>query len=419
MPTILGPANTYSTTVTGGTGFPGDEATGHGMREFVSYIDALEPWNTSFYSRLKKGPSVWKSKVEWGVRKQLPHTVTIAEALTAISGADTITFATGHGQRLMKGSVLYIPEDATGNAAEILWLHNVDAVLTTDTWTNVIRAQGGTSGVVHDINVVAQVIGVAVPDMADHPEAPIQYGDLFFNRRQRFPKKITVDSAEDIQKDWENQSGGNFEIRLEQAARQIKLEFEKGLILGRRQDGTPDPAGKRPSLMSGLEHFAVLSTNTYDLNGALLNYYDFEEVLRDGWNEIDANFGDTFMMNMNTKSIFDTIINIKRRAEADTTMLDLRMEKVRFSPGTANVLVNRYVPNGMILAFRFQDLMQCSYVGLDWHFARKKPGIDTDGDYSVGSISSDRTFVAEAPATLAVITDFNDDISAYPVDLSV
>ena len=98
MATAFSPGNlnTYSSGITGGTGYPGDADTGHGMRQFASYVDALEPFQTQFLSRLNKGKAIWKSKLEAGVRAQMPHRVTLNEALDASeTGIDVAT-----GERL-------------------------------------------------------------------------------------------------------------------------------------------------------------------------------------------------------------------------------------------------------------------------------------------------------------------------------
>lgn len=414
---ITPPLNTYSTSTTSGTGYPGDAATGHGMREFTSYIDELELYNTKFLAMVKKGKPVTQAKVEFGVRKQTPHTVGLLTTMT--NNQTTMILASGDGPKVHNGMVILIPSDGT-NAAEIVWVPDSGTNVSVDTVT-IVRAQGGTSGVAHVATLVCPIIGVATTDNSTHPTGVITFGNLYFNNRQRFAEKIQVDSAEDIQKNWEDPDGGLFERRLEKIAKDLKVKFEKALLRGRRQTGAADVSAKRPPMLSGIEHFAELSTNTYALNSALFNIYDFETALRTGLNNIDVNFGDIAVMNYNTKAIIDSLPNIKRRLTATDTKLDLRLETVEFSAGSLNFLAlpsDRW-PDGSIVICRSKDLEIRPYVGLDWHFARQKPGVETDGDFAIGSISGDFTFIPEALDPFAWISGFDTTLANYPRDLAV
>ncbi|HSE45009.1 MAG TPA: hypothetical protein VLA89_06740 [Gemmatimonadales bacterium] len=416
MSTVLsGSLNTYSSSITSGTGYPGDADTGHGMRQFVSFVDELEPWNTKFLSKVKKGKAVWDSKLEAGVRVQMPHRVTLNEALD--NSETGIDLASGHGARLHQYMVLYIPPDASGNAAEVVWIPSGGVTAGSDTIT-VVRAQGGTSAVAHDTALTIEVIGVALPDLTDYPIAPVIWGDLHYNYRQRFSKSVKVDKAEDIQHNWEDPDGNVFERKLAKTAKQAKLEFEKALLLGRRQVGAPSTP--TPSLLSGVDHFCELSGNSDDLNGAILNIYDLEAAIRDRREEVDANYGDTAIFNYTTQAMLDTAFNLKRQATMSDTSANLQLQSVTFGAGSLQFLplpTNRF-PETKIDIVRFDDLAYYPYQQLDWSFFRKEMGVDTDGSYEIGSISADFTFLPEALDPMFQIIDFEDDITLYPRDLN-
>lgn len=413
MPAIVrAPLNTYSQNVTGGTGYPGDAATGHGTREFVKWVNALENQKTPFLSSLPMLSPVTNPKPEWGVKATLPHRATIDEPLDTTE--TDITLVAGHGARVQQGQLLYLPQDLTGNAAEICW---VSAEPSADTLT-VVRGFAGTAAVNHDTGLICELLAPAMPELSDHPRVPMVFGNLFYNHVQRIPGKIEVDLREDVTPNLEFPSANIFESRLQEAAVNIKKKTEKLYIYGQRYAGDPNPSAKKPSTMSGLRHFAILSGNTYDLNGALLNPFDIEEVFYDLWNNVDEEAGTEVLCSMNTARILDTQPNGARHLTANDDEVTLSVRRWKFRTGVVEVTVNRDVADDEMFIYNKKYLGQAPYKGLDWHFARKKAGVDTDGDYVQGSISSDRTFFAFAPATMAHIKGWNTDRSAYPYDLA-
>ncbi len=409
---VRGGLNTYSQSVTGGTGYPGDAATGHGTRLFVKWVDALERSNTPFMSSLDKLKSINNPKPEWAVKARLPHRVTLGAALD--NTATVITLAAGHGTRLQQGQILYIPADDANNPVEICWVSTEpsgDSVA-------VVRGYAGTTAVAHLDGLVIEILAPALPELSDHPLAPIVFGNLFYNRKQRVAMKIEVDLAEDVTPNLEYPGANIFESRLKEKAVDAKQQLEKTMILGQRTAGDPNPSAKRPSTLSGLRHFAILSGNTYDLADELLSPNDIEEVFYDHWVNVDENGGKNVLCSMNTARILDTGLNPSRLATVKDDEVNLMVRKWHFRTGTVEVTVNPYIPDGEMYIYNPKYLGYAPYEGLDWHFARKKAGVDTDGDYVQGSISGDFTFFAFAPSTMAVISGWNTDRSAYPMDLA-
>lgn len=410
---ITPPLNTYSTGVTGGTGYPGDAATGLGQREFISYMDALLPYNTKFDTMLGKGGTVTQSKLEGGRRKRKGVQLTVNEALT--NSDTTITFTSA--ALVHPGMVILIEYDGV-NAEEVVWVPMNSTITATD--VGVLRGQG-TPAVAHLTAITATIIGVATPDGSNHPTAPVQFGNQWFNYRQRFAEAINIDSAEDIQHDWEHPNGNIFETRLAETASYIKLLREMAFLRGRRAVGAPST--NTANKLGGLYQFAgEIADNFYDLNGGLLNIYDFETVLRDGLNTVDSAFGDVAIMSNTVKAIIDTSFNAARRAGMDTTSGKFMVDTLTFSAGELTFVPLRdevWPSTAGIAIVRMSDVKYYPYQGLDWHFARQVPGVDTGGDFKIGSISCDVTFMPSALETMSLIGNFVTDISQYPRDLAI
>jgi hypothetical protein len=416
MATIVrSPSNTYSSTDSG-SGWIGDAATGHGVRSIVAVVDALDARPTPFLNSIKKGASVDTRKIEWATRARMPLSVTLGEAIDTSETAWDL--ATGHGDRLQKGDVLWIPVDASGNAEEIVIVS--DDADGTDT-RDVVRAMGGTTGVAHDTATVAQIIGVAMPENSDHPLAQYIFGDLFYNYPQRFAGKVQLDGRAIVHPTVEDPDGNVYERRLQEVAMDEKVKLERALIMGQRQAGatTSTTPGASSSMMSGLRHFTTLAGNTYDLGGALITMSDVETALYDRWTEIGDNLGDTIIASMLTVMLFDTQLNNRREFTASDTSVDTRILKWTNRLGTFNIVPSKWVPDGEIIGYNPSFCEYRPFEGLDWHFAKKEMGVETNGDYVIGSVSGDFTFVCEAIETTWRLYGANTTRSDYPTDVSI
>ena len=56
--------------------------------------------------------------------------------------------------------------------------------------------------------------------------------------------------------------------------------------------------------------------------------------------------------------------------------------------------------------------------GGQFHCPSQQEGTNTDGDYTIGSVSGDFSFSALAPKTMGKIYGFDVDIDSYPASLS-
>jgi len=398
--------------------WPGDAATGHQVRGIAAVVDALDNRPTPFQKSITKGPALDILKVEWANRARMPLTVTLNEAVDASETA--IDLASGHGDRLQAGDVVWIPVDASGNAEEILIVS--DAADGTDT-RDFVRAMGGTTGVAHDTGTVCEIIGVAMPANSDHPLAQYIFGDLAYNYWNRFAGKVQLDHTAVVHPTVEDPDGNVYERRLMEVAEDEKVKLERTLIMSQRQAGSASSTtpGASSPMMSGIRHFATLSGNTYDLNQALVTIEDVNEAIYDRWMEIGDEVGKTIIGSMLTCLLFDTQLNNRREATMSDTRINMGPITWTNALGSFKLVPSYWVPNGELIGY---NPKYCSYhpfegPGGDWHFARKQMGVDTDGDYVIGSVAGMFTFKCEAIETTWRLHDINVTRDDYPMDVSV
>jgi hypothetical protein len=408
--------NPYGSGDSGGTGWPGDAATGHGTRLITKVVDAIDNRATPFIGSVKKGGPVDQNKVEWANRARMPLTITLGEAVSIAEG--TIDLSSGHGNRLQLGDVVWVPVDASGNAEEIMIV--TDAADGTDT-RDFAKGMGGTSDVAHDSGTVCQIIGVGMPMNSDHPLAQYIFGDLAYNYVQRFAGKVQLDKRSVAHPTVEDPDGNVFERRLMEVAADEKVKLERSLLMGQRQagNGASTTPGASSPLMSGLRHYATLSGNTYDLGSALLTIQDVNEALYDRWNEVGDNLGSTMIASMLTVLLFDSQLNNRREFANNTTSVNFQFLEWTTRLGTFKIIPSKWVPDGEVWGYNAEFCEYNAFEGLDWHLDRKEAGVNTNGDYVIGSVAGDFTFQYHALETAFRIYGANTSWDDYPMDISV
>jgi hypothetical protein len=407
-----GGINTGSFGVTGGSGYPGDAATGHGVREFAKWVDDFNTDKTRFLESLDKlSPVPGTDKIEFGVKARLPHRVTLGEAVDVAE--TTITLASGHGARVQQGQVIFIPADGT-NLEEYVW---VESAPSGDDIT-VVKGFAGSDDLAHLTGVVCECLAPAMPQLSDHPLSPVVFGDLFYNHSQRIPQKLQMDKRADVTPNLEFPDGNILEQRIEEKVEMAKVWLQKSFILGQRSPEVFTSGAKRPSTFSGLRHFCILSGNSYDLEDQLLTYYTFEEVMLDLWEEVDDEAGKAAAMHPRTKALLNMSFNPRRQATMSDTNANLTVNNVTFDVGTMETHLFRDIPVGEIYVYNPEYLAYAAVEGLDWHKAYRKAGEETAGDFDEVSVSGDFTFFAFAPSTMAIISGFETNRAAYPIDFA-
>jgi hypothetical protein len=402
-----GSGNYYSNSLTDGY-IPGDAATGHVLRYIDGFVDALEPYDTPFLSTIGIGAELDNPKPEWGQRYQMPHRVTLDSNLTNV--ATTMVVDTGQGAYLQQYMVLKILDSTNGD--EIVWIDQAPADWTGADSPDIIRAQGGTVGVAHTAPLTVEVIGVAEPATVDHAESPYNFGDLQYNRFQRFGGMIPMDNLGRVTPNHEIK-GDQLVERIKEQAKLFKLQLEKAVVHGRRQVGTPDESAKRPDMMGGIGQF--LTTNVTDLNGAALTVASLEEATADVWDLVDTNLATTLYMNMNTKRILSRLLEPIRftNMTPSQTSVDTRFTRVTLDTGTFNFVVSRYMPDGEIWGLNPRDLKIHPYKDSRWSIRE----LATQGDYSKQAIHGVYTLIFKRERAAFRIHDFDTTLSNYSLGL--
>ena len=395
--------NTYSTGITGGV-VPGDAATGHVIRYVDGFVDALEPEETPFLTLFGTGPEIDQRKVEWGQSYNLPHVVGLNTTMN--NSQTTIIVNSGEGSYLQQYMVLRIIDPTNGD--EIVWISVAPGSWGSADTPTIVRAQGGTSAVVHTAPLTVQVIGIAEPQNVDHPQGSYLYGDWQYNYFERFGLYLQFDKAARYQPNWERK-GDLLKTEITEKGKDLKILLEKALIYGRRQAGTPDPSAKRPEMLGGITQF--LTTNVYNQSSAALTIAALETATADVWNKVGAKMPTTLWMNMNTKRIVDRLIEPIRFTNMGPkeTSIDLRLTNVRLETGDFSFGVNRYMPDGEI--WGIDSSMGKVHPGknLAWHLKE----IATGGDYDKLAVSGDYTFVLKAERKQFRIYGFDTTLANY------
>lgn len=397
--------NTYISTDTDGT-FPGDAATGSRTRYISDWVRALAPYTTPLLSSLSVGKPVNVFKHEWGQSYQLPHTVGLNEPLD--NSETGIDVTTGHGVRVQPYMVIYIPEDSSNNAAEIVWVQSISG----DTLT-VVRGQGGTSAVAHDTGLTMDVIGVAEPQNVVHPRGSIIYGDTAFNYPQRFATSLQYDEFARWEPNLEFGNGDQLMKQIRRKQLDLKIGFEKALFRGGRQagvaDSTPD-TDKRPSMFGGLNFF--VTTNVTDKDNVKLSIMDIENQLANIWESAGENMPRVLLMNLKTKRIINRMMDAFRGSYTpmDENRARLVWESVTFETGTYFLGVSRRCYDSEVYGVDLDMLKIYPYQNQDWQTVE----LATQGAHEIRAIRGAFTFEVKAEASMFRITDFDINLASYP-----
>lgn len=394
--TVRGAINTRPSSITGGF-----QDANLITRDLTAFMDAIDRTDTPFLDSLSKGGGVNQFKHEWGIRAITPRPITLAAGIN--NSVTSIAWATGHGSRLQQGHLIRLEE---GGNVEHIW---VKADPTGDTTPVVKRGFQGTTAYAFTTAAKARAISIAMPENSDHPIAPITTGDNYFNYPQRLAKMIPMDRRA-IKTPRYDYDGNQMERAMLDVGSELKVDLENALIVGRRHAGDPNPASTEPSTLGGLLQFCELSGNVYNLGGALLNVYHFEEALAALDLQIGANAGTKILGHLTGKRIINRLMNNRRDADMKTTSANLTWDKMTIETGTYEFTHSRNMPENVFAVYNPKWVKYRPYDGLDWH----EEELPHMGDYERRSISGDFTMEAMAPGSMALIQGFNIDLSLYP-----
>lgn len=393
--------NTFEDTVSGGSQPPASK-----IIKVFDWVKRLSPYETPLLSLIGYGPEIDQDIYYWGQSYQLGHSGVLAEDLTV--GETAIDVAAGTGERFHKYQVIAVTDyDGSGyldhSTREIMWVTNVlDDTLTVD------RGEGGTADVVHTgtglYPALVEVVGQALPQNTDFVITPVIRGDQQYNYFQRFFGMVQADQMARHMPTHENKTDILLED-LEETTKMVKLSLEKAIIYGGRQRGvigTPTA-----TLMGGLDTF--ITTNVTDLAGVNLSLYSLESEIRDLWKSVGENRATKLLMSADTASLFDTLLNPYREASMDTTSATLMLDKVKFRFATFDIVVSRWIPNGIIYGIRPEFIKVHPFKGNNWQVE----DVPTSGPYQKKAIWGDFSLSLKAESTMFRIAGFSQNEANY------
>lgn len=399
--TIRAAHNSYTFDQTGGTRDPQFE-----IQDRVAFMDAIEDRRTVVLDALKKGPASNENRPRWGLHGQTPRGSIVGAQLA--SGGTSLTLPTGHGARFQQGHVLQVTRKSD-NEVEHLLVNDDPAG---DTLT-VVRGRGQTTPIQFEIGDAIAIIGIALPELSDFPQAPVSTGYAFYNRWQQFGKSIIHSGQAEVIPNVEYPDGDMKERNLLQQSKDIKYDLDRSLLLGRREAGVPSPAGPLGSTLGGLVHMAELSGNIYSLGGpgVLLNPRAIEFVQHD----IDDKYGErgatTYMMSWNTLQIFESMVTpLKWNNGMSGTEYDTRFTKYRTSVGTIELRYTKDFPDGLILGWNPKNVTYNALEGHDW----REKAFPTKGFYGWDGIGGIFTLKAKDIPGMFLIRGFDTNVNHYP-----
>ena len=404
MTTYLSPGvkNPYRSGVSNGS-IPGDAATGHLKRLVDEYVEAYDPWVTPTYSKVldegEKGV-INQLKVEDGIKRQRLLTVPLDSAYTA---TDTVLDVGTTNIALLQKNMVFQIDD------EIFW-----ATADPDTSAGtiaVVYAQAGTSNANHDAAADVLVIGLATTfDGPTYPNAPSIYGDFVYNHPQRWASQHPLDELAVVTPDWERDGNNKLAELMEEETKYVKLMVNRAILRGKRQEGTLATGATRPSLMGGISQFLTTNVGTVSPSGSNLSPYHIEDITATVWGKY-RQMATMMCMNLNTKRIWNRLINPYRQGTLQDDTLNLTFDSVELETGTFTAFIEPDMPDGEIWGLDFGGFKWFTYQGQDWDIRDT-----TDPTRMAVSKAITGTFSMLMPGEPLMwkLSGFNTTLAAYP-----
>lgn len=383
------------------------------IRDVASWADALEPRSTPLLTKIGKRKARSSRPFYWGQSVRTGIATTLASGRSA--NATTMAVAAGNYTLFKKWHMVAITNYVSGtnrldpNSRAIVWL-NADP--TTDTITVVPNMAGTTDPVGgHLTGALVEIIGTAEPELHNHTIDPVTRGYQVSNDFQRFVGGVSADKRPQKINTYEHKSGNPMMADMENVQLDLKVQLEKSVLYNKAASAGVDAgfenASTRPSTLGGFR--AYITTNAKNLGGELLSPYQIEDLARDQAKKIEGGGAKTMLMSYDTAAIWDTMLNPYRRADFQTTSMNLTLERVRLRWGTYEFGISHWIPDGEIWFLNFKDMGIVPFEGLDWHMKRH----ETDGDYDWISQSGDFSFMLENESRMAFLYNFNNDLDSY------
>lgn len=411
MATTINPQILTPLTVSEGGVIPGDAATGHLMRSIDEWFRAVEPRRTELINMIKTGTPGDQMKDEWGNHRRRSLNFKLEGSVT--SGATSWTFESGQGARLQQYMVLKAFDSTEGD--ELVWLSG-DMPVSGDTVTNVVRGVGGTTGVAHADATVVYCVGTALPYAVDHVLSPIQFGDLVYNRYQRFAGSISADKAELVTPDWEHMDGRKMAELIREEAGNQKYLLQRALIHGGRQAANNTTTPRTPGMLGGIPTF--ITTNVEDMHDMPISHYDLDDITAQAWqggsgsNTTDGSddIATIILMSMKMKRALSRSI-MPLRELTQGQQVDFRLKNFYLdSVGEVTPVVIHDFPEDEIWGIEKDGLELAHYKTLSWRFN----DLPTAGEYEWEAFTGDWTLRVKGEARMFRLHNIATNLDLYP-----
>jgi hypothetical protein len=398
--TIRANQNSYTFDQTGGTRDPQFV-----VQDRVAFMDAIEDRRTKILDSLSKGSSSTEDRPRWGIHAVTPRGSVLAAQLLA--GGSSATLPAGHAARFQQGHVLQLTR-ASDNETEVVWVND-------DPGSNAVTIDRGigTTAIQFEVGDKITIIGIALPQGSDFPLAPVSRGSAYYNRWQFFGKSLTHTLEGRKVPSVDNPGGDLLSRDKLQIGKDIKMDLDRALLLGRRRAGDPSPAAPKPSFMGGILQMAELSGNVYTVGGddVLLSHHAISHVQHD----MDDKYGDRaakrLVMSWNTKQIFNRLAApLKYNRGEDGNNIDERWDSMDTDVGRVTFTYEQDFPDGLILGYDTKNLKYHPFEGADW----AEKDFPTKGFYSWFGMGGIYTLKAMDVPGMFLIRGFDTNLSHYP-----
>jgi hypothetical protein len=394
--------NDFPSTLTGGTVPAANQ-----KPAFAGWANSVDPVDTPVLSAIKKSKVVDQRTFFWGQSKFPAVRSTLAAPINTT--VTSITVAAGDGVFFQKYDVINIIDIVPGSSPprmdytskETVW---VSADPVGDALT-IVRAQGGSPPLSHSVSAMLEIIGTAEPQLQDHVISPVTRGWQYSNYMQRFGGSIKMDSAFRNTSTYEYE-GDQLMNDVRNETKRLKLLLERAVIAGGKQQG--NPSTPLPELMGGFLTF--ITTNIYNQGGSTLSASGLETAMRDMYKKVEDGSPRMWVMGPDTAAIFDTFLNPYRQATMSETQATFTVTGVKLRWGTYDIMVSRWMPEGIIAMVNWGNMTLVTFKGLDWHTSVQP----VYGDYAQMSISTDKSLQVENEVGMGLITNFITDLDQYP-----
>lgn len=375
------------------------------MRSLRDFVDITDPQDTPCVSLLGlnnadrfKIRDMPNHKYAWLLDTIQTRTATLAEAMdTTETGMDVTA---GQGIRFKPGDVWRSVE--TG---ELLWVdsRSTDTITVVRNWTGAMGGSQGTATVGITNATTLEFLFSARLEGDDSDAAHFTTPTEEYNYSQIFHHEIRVTGSEadatrrygisDYYKYQFQKAMGGLGGSKDSKGRKgfLQIQLEQTFFYGRRVQRTETVAGG----MGGMKQF--VTSNVYDLAGALLEYDNLNTAIQDCWEA--GGKPDYIVCNAFNKQLINSWYTPQVRTERTEQVGGVKINRIDTDFGELKIVMNRWCPTNEVYIF------QSDYVGWVTHRDWREEKLAKDGDYSKTQLLGEFGFVCRNEDNHAVITD--------------